>query len=130
MAYSAHELGREGEKLARKYLKRHGMKVMNTNYRKPFGELDIIALDKDTVVFVEVKTTRKSASVAPEEEFTRKKKRNFARASVAFVRSKNLQNNPLRLDFLGIEIDDKGKPEFRHVKDALNPGDVLPGLTI
>ena len=110
--------------------RRRGLKVLNTNYRKPFGELDIIALDADTVVFIEVKTTRKGAPVAPEEEFTEKKKRAFARASIAFVRSRNLQDNPLRLDFLGIEIDDKGKPEFRHVKNALNPGDVLPGLTI
>ena len=49
-------LGRKGEKLVEKYVKKLGMKIVETNYRTPFGEADLIAVDGDEMVFIEVKT--------------------------------------------------------------------------
>ncbi|MBQ7923939.1 MAG: YraN family protein [Clostridia bacterium] len=49
-------LGRKGERAVEKYLKQSGMQLLFRNYQTPFGEADIIAKDKDEIVFVEVKT--------------------------------------------------------------------------
>ena len=49
-------LGAKGERLVEKYLKRQGCKILEKNYKTPFGEADLIVLDKDEVAFVEVKT--------------------------------------------------------------------------
>ena len=58
-------LGKKGEKLIYKYVKKLGMKVVETNYRTPFGEADLIAVDGDEIVFIEVKTRTSTAFGTP-----------------------------------------------------------------
>ena len=122
------DFGRLGEKLARKFLRRKKFKILRSNVDRRLGEIDVIALDGDTVVFVEVKTAGPSELVKPHEQFTRDKMVRMTRASLAFVKEKRIQDRPMRMDFLGITIDADGKPQYNHVPNAFNPSDVMPGL--
>jgi putative endonuclease len=113
-------LGREGERLARRYLRRHRYKVLYSNFRAPRGgEVDIVCRDKTchTLVFVEVKTRRSLAYGAPSESVTRAKQKLIARGALAWLQ---LLNNPeimFRFDIVEIVITD-GQPEFNLIRDA------------
>ena len=70
-------LGKRGEKLATDYLKKQGYKILKRNYKTPFGEADIIAQDKDEVVFVEVKTRIGDKYGTPREAVTKTKQQRY-----------------------------------------------------
>ena len=71
-------LGRKGETLTCKYLKRHGYKILRRNYTTPFGEADIVAQSRDGYIcFVEVKTRETDAFGLPAEAVTREKQRRY-----------------------------------------------------
>ncbi|MCX8015284.1 MAG: YraN family protein, partial [candidate division WOR-3 bacterium] len=67
------QLGQAGEKIAIKYLKKQGYKILAQNYRCPIGEIDIIAQDKEAIVFVEVKTRQSDYLTKPFESVGQKK---------------------------------------------------------
>ena len=82
MSYSSQDvhkkvLGKTGEKLVQKYLKKHGYKLLKTNYQTPFGEADIIAEKDGEVVFVEVKTRTTDDYGAPREAVGKEKQRRY-----------------------------------------------------
>jgi putative endonuclease len=124
------ELGRLGEELAADYLVKHSLKVLRRNVRRGTGEIDILALEGETVVFIEVKTSAATSPVRPEDQLTRTKKLHIARTALKFIQEKRLLNNRLRIDLLGIIIDAEGKAEFNHIKNAFEPGEVIGGLMI
>jgi putative endonuclease len=124
------ELGKLGEALAAEYLAKHSMKTLRKNLRTSIGEIDILALEGDTVVFVEVKTSAASSPVRPEDQLTRTKKLHIARTALKFIQEKNLLKNRLRIDLLGIIVDEKGGARFNHIKNAFEPGEVIGGLMI
>ncbi len=71
-------LGRKGEALTCKYLKRRGYRILERNYKTPFGEADIVAMSKDGYTcFVEVKTRESDAFGLPAEAVTREKQRKY-----------------------------------------------------
>lgn len=70
-------LGQKGEKLVERYLKKQGLKILRRNYRTPFGEADIIAKEKDEIVFVEVKARTSESYGAPREAVDREKRRRY-----------------------------------------------------
>ena len=70
-------LGRSGEELTVKYLKRHGYRILERNYVTPYGEADIIALKGDTYCFVEVKTRTADDHGLPAEAVDYKKKERY-----------------------------------------------------
>lgn len=70
-------LGRKGEKLAAEYLKKQGCKIVKRNYKTPFGEADIIAQDKDEIVFVEIKTRIGDKFGTPREAVTKTKQQRY-----------------------------------------------------
>ena len=70
-------LGRKGEELAAKHLKKQGCKILKRNYKTPFGEADIIAQDKDEIVFVEVKTRIGDKFGTPREAVTKTKQQRY-----------------------------------------------------
>jgi len=74
-------LGQTGETVAVRYLKKYGYKIIETNYRNSLGEIDIIASDKDVIVFVEVKTRRNNLFVHPKEAVTQKKQLTISRVA-------------------------------------------------
>ncbi len=65
--------GQSGEELAVEFLKKHGFRILQTNFKSKFGEIDIVAVDKNTLVFIEVKTRSSREFGLPEEAVTARK---------------------------------------------------------
>ena len=99
-----------GEKLARDFLKKRGYRILETNYRCPQGEVDIIARHKDSLVFTEVRTKRSLEFGSPEESITPSKKEKMKAAALHYRQTHD--NLPLlwRIDFVAVELNQKGKP--------------------
>ena len=98
-----------GEKLARDFLKKHGYRILETNYRCPEGEIDIVARHKDSLVFTEVRTKTSLEFGSPEESITRAKKERM-RATALYYRQVH-NNLPLswRIDVVAVELNRKGE---------------------
>jgi putative endonuclease len=109
-------LGQRGERTAARYLRRHGMRVLYRGYRTRLGEIDLIARDLDTLVFVEVKSRRRGV---PAEAVTLEKQRRLTLAALQFLRRYNLLEQRSRFDVVAIVWpDDRRPPEIEHIRDA------------
>lgn len=109
-------LGKEGEELALKFLKKKGYKIIHKNYRTPIGEIDIVAKDGNTLVFVEVKTREGMGYGYPFEAVNKRKRQRIA--NVASLYLKRFDDIPsCRFDVVSIFYKD-GKPQFELFKDA------------
>lgn len=100
------ELGKYGEKLAVRYLKRHGYKIIKTNYHISIGEVDIIARDGVFLVFVEVKYRSKTLYGYPSEAVDWHKQRKIRAVASQYLLSHPLEPDLIRFDVVQI-IDDK-----------------------
>lgn len=114
-------IGKLGENLASNYLKSNGYKIILRNFRKPFGEIDIIAQKKDgTLVFVEVKTLkRKSNGIKPEDEVTAAKIKKIKRIAQYFaLKNQDLINEKRgwQIDLIAI-IDNNNQHQIRHYEN-------------
>jgi putative endonuclease len=110
------KLGDKGEGLAVKFLKKKGYKIITQNYKTRIGEIDIIAREGDTLVFVEVKTRESIAYGKPFEAVNYFKKRKIA--NVALLYLKKLEEiPPCRFDVVSIYYE-QGKPDCELIKDA------------
>ena len=94
--------GRTGEEAAARCLARAGYVILARNYRCPFGEIDLVALDRRTVVFIEVKARRNDDVVSPLESVTRRQQRRIARAAVHYLGRYRLLDRPVRFDIVGV----------------------------
>jgi len=103
------EVGKLGEKAAQKFLKKQGYRIRETGFRCRHGEIDIIAQQKDYLVFVEVRTKSNLDFGTPEESITAAKKKKLV--TLALTYTSTHQNLPplWRIDVVAIELDDKGK---------------------
>ena len=116
-----HALGRCGEQRAARFLERSGLRVIERRFRLRCGEIDLIALDRDTVVFVEVKTRRGRGFGAPAESVTAAKRRRMARTALAFLSRRGWHERPCRFDVVEV-LDDGKTTEIKHIPDAFRPG--------
>ena len=96
------EFGREGEALAGRYLEELGFKILDRSYRCPMGELDIVAMEGDTLVFVEVKARGSNAYGGPFAAVTRTKQRRLEKAALSYIKFKGLKPDSARFDVVGI----------------------------
>lgn len=78
-------IGDKGEDYAAKYLKKHGFKILTRNYRKKYGEIDIIAENKDYVIFVEVKTRHEKTMIRAVDAVDRHKRLRLIKTASAFL---------------------------------------------
>ncbi|MBI4824271.1 MAG: YraN family protein [Nitrospirae bacterium] len=111
------QIGNKGEELAFHFLKKKGMKILNRNYRTPAGEIDIIAKDGNTLVFVEVKTRSGDLFGQPVEAISPKKKKTMERASLHYILKEKQEGRPARFDVVSIRIL-SDKNHIEHLKDA------------
>ncbi len=95
-------LGKEGEDRAAEFLKKCGYRILERNYSTSHGEIDLIALDRDEVVFVEVKTRTSDAYGAPELAVNAQKQRRMIRAALGYIKYKKLHQVPCRFDVVAI----------------------------
>lgn len=111
-------LGIAGEQMVAKYLKKQKYKIIATNYTCPVGELDLIALDKDTYVFIEVKTRTSFKYGLPREAVDEFKRRKIERLAQYYMNLHNLNSCLARFDV--IEVFDT---DINHIKNAWNMGE-------
>jgi putative endonuclease len=95
-------LGRTGEDLAAKYLAGRGYTIVERNYRSPYGEIDLIALEGGAVVFVEVKTRTTDAYGAPELAVDQRKQERMVNTALGYLKHKKLHQMPCRFDVVAI----------------------------
>ncbi len=111
------ELGRKGEIAAQEFLKRRGYRILATNYRCRFGEIDIVSESDGTVVFVEVKTRSSDRFGQPAEAVTRSKRARLYRLAQEFLLRHNLADVPVRFDVLSINRAGRNM-EIEHLEGA------------
>lgn len=119
-------LGHKGEKLAARYLRREGLKILARNYRCPTGEVDIIALDRstrnsdgaETIVFVEVKTRSTAQYVEPESAVDARKRRQLTRIAEYYLSHNDTNDYAARFDVVSVVIREGEKPQIKHIADA------------
>jgi len=113
------ETGNKGEKLAIRYLQKLGYRILDTNWHAGHCEIDIVALDKNELVIVEVKTRRSDDYGHPSEAVNNKKIRHLISAAERYIHRHNI-NLDTRFDVISILFTDQ-KYDLEHIKDAFYP---------
>jgi len=103
------EVGKLGEKTARKFLKKRGYRIREVGFRCRHGEIDIIAQKKDWLVFVEVRTKSNLDFGTPEESITQSKKKKLIALALTYTNTHQNLPSLWRIDVVAIELDDKGQ---------------------
>jgi putative endonuclease len=113
------ELGDLGERLAAKFLRRGGYGILARKYRCKFGEIDIIAKDRGTLAFVEVRSKTYSGYGFPFETIDYLKRERIKRVAAEFLKRFDLFDRDCRFDCVSVLFDDNFKPkEIELIKDA------------
>lgn len=119
-------LGERGEKLARRHLRRAGLKVLARNYRCPSGEIDLIVLDRapaagaagPTIAFIEVKTRGDDAWTDPESAVDSDKRRRIRKAAAYYLSQRDTGGYSTRFDIVSVVLRPGAKPVVKHLADA------------
>ena len=113
--------GARGEKLACRFLRRHGYKVLYRNFRgRTGGEIDIVCRDGDTLVFVEVKTRTREDFGRPFEAVRRDQQRRISRGALAWLRMLDNPDILFRFDVVEVVIRDGAAPRIELIRNAFN----------
>lgn len=112
-------LGKKGESIAAGFLSKKGYKIIERNWRpQKWGEIDLIAIDCDTLVFVEVKARSADPQLKPYEAVTEHKIQTLKRAGQAYFMDHPELPKPLRIDVVSVEFKENGKVEIELFKDV------------
>ena len=101
-------LGRQGEKLAEKYLKKNGYRILARNYRCRSGEIDLVAEEGRTLVFIEVKTRSNASCGHPLEGIDLRKQGRLSRAAGEYLLKNGDTERPCRFDAVSVLADNNG----------------------
>ena len=117
-------LGRAGERVAARWLRRRGYRVLARNVHVGVGEADIVCLapDKETIVIVEVKTRRVrdgTAGFGPEVAVGSAKSRKLVQVAQAAMKKHAWQGRPVRIDVVAVSYPARGRPSVRHHESAV-----------
>lgn len=112
-------LGNRGERLAAKYLRKQGMKILARNVRVPHGEIDIVAMENNTIVIVEVRTQSHESYKRPEDGIRSAKQKKVLHAARWYMRNRRLQQFESRIDVVAIVWPPHGTPDIRHYKNGI-----------
>ena len=119
MSRSRVTLGKIGEDLACRELERRGYVILARRYRRRRGELDIVALDGQTTVFVEVKARQGHEYGEAVEAVTSRKRRRMVELAGDYVARHRLANRPCRFDVVSIHLD-TGRPVIEVYQNAFD----------
>ena len=111
-------LGDKGERVAVRFLKKQGYRIVARKSRSRIGELDVVAVDGECIVFVEVKTRSSHVAGQPVEAVTAAKQHQLTRAALAWLKSRGLLERRARFDVIAITWGDGRDPEIQHFRNA------------
>lgn len=114
------QFGKYSESLAVTHLKKMGYQILETNYRIRQGEVDIIAWEAETLVFVEVKARRSSRFGSPKAAVTVAKQRRIAMTALFYLKQSRKTGTRIRFDVVSIDTT-SGRTEIEVVKNAFQP---------
>jgi len=115
-------LGKRGERAARRFLRRKGFKIVGVSEQLEGGEIDLVAVDRGSIVFVEVKTRSHHDAGRPEEAVDDRKQRKLTRLALQFMKRHDLLSTPARFDVVAITWPDGTKvPTIVHFVNAFEP---------
>jgi putative endonuclease len=111
------KFGEKGEAIAVRQLKKDGYKILETNFRTKLGEIDIVAKDKDTIVFVEVKARRSVHFGSPKWAVTAQKQRKISTVALYYLKTTNQSKAKARFDVVTVTLN-QDKPRIEIIKNA------------
>ncbi len=114
---STRDRGARGEDIARAFLKKQGFKIRDVNYQVHGGEIDIIAMERGTLVFVEVKASASNIFADPLTWIPQWKQDRLVKASAVYIKAHRMGDMPLRYDV--VTVDAGGR--VQHIRDAFRP---------
>lgn len=117
--YYKQKTGKSGEDIATEYLENKGYCILERNFRCNQGEIDIIALDKNEIVFIEVKTRSNQNYGLASEAVNKQKKNHLIKTIKYYIYIRNLEKEYIRIDVIEIYIKNK-KTYINHIKQAIN----------
>lgn len=112
------KIGKLGEEIGVTYLNKIGYKIIETNYRCPLGEIDVITKYKGFIVFVEIKSRLQNAYGLPEEAVDWVKQRKIVKVAKWYLKQKRLSDARCRFDVLAVSIAQGKEAEFRLIENA------------
>ena len=112
------KLGEWGEEIVKKYLIKKGYKILNSNYKNYFGEIDIIAKLKSKIIFIEVKTRTNRKFGLPEEAVNFIKQKKLIRTAEKYIIDNRIKDE-YQIDVAAVEMRDNEKIKLRHFKNAV-----------
>jgi putative endonuclease len=119
IAASTQHAGREGEAEAFEHLRRHGLKLLTRNWRCKGGELDLVMLDSDTVVFVEVRARRHTAWGGAAESVDGRKQQKLILAASSFLQQEpRWAKHPCRFDVVAINTGSSDASRLNWIRNA------------
>lgn len=114
------ETGILGEKLSQNFLKKKGYRILETNYRCRYGEIDIVARQGDCLVFVEVRTKTNLMFGSPEESISYTKMQHMEQAAEYYIQEHRACGLSWRIDLIAIELDTNRRPQrIEQIENAL-----------
>lgn len=113
-------LGARGEAIAVAYLKGKKYRICERNFRCKAGEVDIVAKDGETYVFVEVKARRNEAFGPPQSAVTPFKQRQISKAALTWLSRNRLQDAAARFDVVALIVREHEVPEIEHIVNAFD----------
>jgi putative endonuclease len=117
---STKDTGNKGEQLAADHLKGNGYKIVESNFTCRHGEIDLVARDKKTLVFVEVKTARGDRFGRPVSWVDERKQKKLATLAAFYLQQRGMEGVDVRFDVVGIEWE-TDRPRIVHLVDAFRP---------
>ncbi|HAG10758.1 MAG TPA: YraN family protein [Desulfotomaculum sp.] len=119
MSNQRQNLGRRGEDEAVSYLRKKGYILLQRNYRCPLGEIDVIAKDSKTLVFIEVRARSSERFGTPQESVNRNKMLKIHRVAQYYLKTVQKEEEPVRFDVLALMFDLENQlKQLEHIKGA------------
>lgn len=110
-------VGNFGEDFTAKFLKKNKCKILNRNYSCKYGEIDIIACNKQYILFVEVKTRGENYIFTPSEAVTKSKQMKILKTAVYYLNHNDINLQP-RFDVCEVFVSPNKKPEINYIENA------------
>ena len=116
------KIGKIGEEIAVKYLRKEGYYIVERNYRNKFGEIDIIAAKNDYTIFIEVKSRSSENYIELAHSLYYKQIHHLRRAAIFYFAEKNIHLSSIRFDLIALKIDPAARKidKLKHFKNIIN----------